>query len=160
MSNPAAQRRTEQRDGTTWIWLDSSEWLTLAREVRADGFVRCEWLTAVHNGAESFTVTACVSRDGIDQTIFCTTIEATINSLTEIWPNVEFHEREVRQMFGIQFINLNNPNSAFNAPLPGLPLRRDFALTPRVNQPWPGQVDPDKVKKPKLPPGVSQEWIQ
>lgn len=160
MNNPPVQRRTEQRDNTTWIWVDSSEWLNLAHELLADGYVRCEWLTAVHNGAENFTITLCLSRDGINQAIVSTSIESTVNSLTPIWPNVEFHEREVRQMFGIEFTNLNNSNPALNAPLTGFPLRRDFALTPRITQPWPGQVDPEKAKKQKLPPGVSQEWIQ
>jgi NADH:ubiquinone oxidoreductase subunit C len=43
----------------------------------------------------------------------CVTLEtehAQINSLTTLIPGAEFYEREVREMFGVEFVGLTNPS--------------------------------------------------
>jgi NADH-quinone oxidoreductase subunit C len=80
--------------------------------------------------------------------------------LIEVYPNVDFHEREVAQLFGVEFIGNKNSALAFEIDLTGFPLRRDFALATRADTQWPGAVEPDETAKrrPSLPPGVLPEW--
>jgi NADH-quinone oxidoreductase subunit C len=92
--------------------------------------------------------------------ILATQIVESIDSLTAIYSSVSFHEREVRQMFGVHFIGNEDATPAFEIELSGFPLRRDFALATRADTSWPGAVEPDETAKrrPSLPPGVLPEW--
>ena len=125
------------------------------------GLVRCEWLTATHNGGDSFEISLMLSNEDLTESfILSTDIDASLESLIEIYPSVDFHEREVAQMFGVDFIGNNNSAPAFEIELMGFPLRRDFALATRADTQWPGAVEPDETAKrrPSLPPGVLPEW--
>jgi NADH-quinone oxidoreductase subunit C len=125
------------------------------------GLVRCEWLTATHNGGDSFEISLMISNEDLSESmILSTDVEASLESLIEIYPSVEFHEREVAQMFGVYFIGSNNSAPAFEIELTGFPLRRDFALATRADTEWPGAVEPDEnaKRRPSLPPGVLPEW--
>lgn len=146
---------------TTIQNIDKSEWLTQAKEMKQRGLVRCEWLTATHNGGDSFEIALMLSNEDLtERLILSTDIEAKIESLTEIYPTLDFHEREVAQMFGVKFIGNENSAPAFEIELSGFPLRRDFALKSRADTQWPGAVEPDETAKrrPSLPPGVLPEW--
>jgi NADH:ubiquinone oxidoreductase subunit C len=100
------------------------------------------------------------NEDLTESLILSTDIEASIESLIEIYPNVDFHEREVSQMFGVEFIGNRIFAPAFEIELTGFPLRRDFALKARAETQWPGAVEPDETAKrrPSFPPGVLPEW--
>jgi NADH-quinone oxidoreductase subunit C len=68
--------------------------------------------------------------------------DAAIDSLVPLFAGAEWHEREARDMFGIDFPG--NPNLV-NIYLPdefvGNPLLKSFPLLSRDVKPWPGQVD-------------------
>lgn len=141
--------------------VNASDWQTQAAEMKKLGLVRCEWLTATHNGGDSFEISLMLSNEDLsDSLILVTQIESSIDSLCEIFPSVDFHEREVAQMFGVTFKGLDQMAPAFEIELSGYPLRRDFALTTRADTSWPGAVEPDETAKrrPTLPPGVLPEW--
>lgn len=154
--------RSEERSGSNWLWIDARHWVDCAGWLKDQGLVRCEWLTAAHEADNQFQVTLCVS-DVLsnEKVLVLTQVENEIESLEQIYPVVQFHEREVRQMLGLEFLNTSNNSPAFNADFVGHPLRRDFALTERTEHEWPGQVDPEKATKrrPALAPGVRQEWL-
>jgi NADH-quinone oxidoreductase subunit C len=146
---------------TTQQKVDKSAWLNQAADMKQRGLVRCEWLTATHNGGDSFEISLMISNEDLTESmILSTDIEASLESLIEIYPSVDFHEREVAQMFGVEFIGNNNSAPAFEIELTGFPLRRDFALATRADTQWPGAVEPDETAKrrPSLPPGVLPEW--
>lgn len=146
---------------TTQEKVNSSNWRNQASELRGRGFVRCEWLTATHNGGEAFEISLMLSNQDLSESLILTTeIESTIESLVHIFPNVSFHEREVSQMFGVKFIGNDDDSLAFEIELSGHPLRRDFALATRADAQWPGAVEPDEnaKRRPSLPPGVLPEW--
>ena len=146
---------------TTQQKVDKSVWLNQAADMKQRGLVRCEWLTATHNGGNSFEISLMISNEDLTESaILSTDIEASLESLIEIYPSVDFHEREVAQMFGVEFIGNNNSAPAFEIELTGFPLRRDFALATRADTQWPGAVEPDETAKrrPSLPPGVLPEW--
>ena len=127
------------------------------------GLIRCEWLTATHNKGNSFEISLMLSnQDLTDSWILSTHIQASIDSLIDVYPSVDFHEREVAQMFGVEFIGNKNSAPAFEIELTGFPLRRDFTLAHRADTQWPGAVEPDEnaKRRPSLPPGVFPEWIR
>ena len=146
---------------TTFQDVDESEWQAQAAEMKQKGFVRCEWLTATHNGGDSFEVSLMLSKEDVSEhMILSTKTEGSIASVSDVYPAVEFHEREVVQMFGLEFVGLKNASPAFEIDLADFPLRRDFALAIRANTQWPGAVEPDEnvKRRPSLPPGVLPEW--
>jgi NADH-quinone oxidoreductase subunit C len=146
---------------TTQQKVDKSVWLNQAADMKNRGLIRCEWLTATHNGGDSFEISLMLSNEDLTESmILSTDIEASLESLIEVYPNVDFHEREVAQLFGVEFIGNKNSALAFEIELTGFPLRRDFALATRADTQWPGAVEPDETAKrrPSLPPGVLPEW--
>ena len=146
---------------TTLQNIESSQWQAQAREMKQKGFVRCEWLTATHNGGDAFEISLMLSNEDLSENlILVTEIKANIDSLVDVFSNVGFHEREVAQMFGVEFIGSNDTSPAFEIELSGFPLRRDFALATRADTEWPGAVEPDEnaKRRPSLPPGVLPEW--
>jgi len=146
---------------TTIQKIDKSEWQAQAAEMKQRGLVRCEWLTATHNGGESFEISLMLSNEDLTKSLILSTdIEVSIESLIDVYPSADFHEREVSQMFGVEFIGNRNSAPAFEIELSGFPLRRDFALKTRADAQWPGAVEPDETAKrrPALPPGVLPEW--
>lgn len=154
--------RLENRSDAIWIWIDVDNWLDCANWLKAQQFVRCEWLTAAHLSDDLFQITMCASDELVQQKIVVvSSADKEVASLELIYPGAKFHEREVKQMLGLNFINASDDAQAFNADFGGHPLRRDFALTERTEHEWPGQVDPEKATKrrPALAPGVRQEWL-
>lgn len=146
---------------TTLQNVESSQWQAQATEMKQKGFVRCEWLTATHNGGDAFEISLMLSSEDLTESLILTTeIDTSIESLTNVYSGVSFHEREVAQMFGVEFIGNNDSRPAFEIELPGFPLRRDFALATRADTDWPGAVEPNETAKrrPSLPPGVLPEW--
>ena len=146
---------------TEIVSVTKSEWVNKATEMKQRGFVRCEWLTATHNGGNSFDISLMVSDEELSESrILTTQIESSIESLTGIYSSVGFHEREVTQMFGVEFLGNPDTAPAFEIELSGFPLRRDFALATRTDAQWPGAVEPDEnaKRRPSLPPGVLPEW--
>jgi NADH-quinone oxidoreductase subunit C len=141
--------------------VDKSVWQSQAADMKQRGLVRCEWLTATHNGGDSFEISLMVSNEDLTENLILSTeIESSIESLIDIYPSVDFHEREVAQMFGVQFLGNSNSDLAFEIEVSGFPLRRDFALASRTDAQWPGAVEPDEnaKRRPSLPPGVLPEW--
>ena len=145
----------------TQVDIQPAAWLNNAQQLKAAGFTRCEWLTASHNGGESFTVTLCVAKaDLSERALFSSAVNTIVESLISVYSSVAFHEREVAQMFGLTFSGHDTSELAFETEFAGFPLRRDFALASRVDTEWPGAVEPDEnaTRRPALPPGIFPEW--
>jgi NADH-quinone oxidoreductase subunit C len=146
---------------TTQQTVDKSKWQSQAAKLKQTGFIRCEWLTATHNGEDSFEISLMLSKEDLSESVILSTrAEVSIESISEIYPVADFHEREVAQMFGFEFIGQKDSTPAFEIELSGFPLRRDFALATRADTEWPGAVEPDEnaKRRPSLPPGVLPEW--
>ena len=67
---------------------------------------------------------------------------AVIDSVSDVYPGANWHEREAAEMFGIDFSGHPDLEKLY---LPeafeGYPLRKSFALLSRDVKPWPGKVD-------------------
>ena len=153
--------KDDVHDGTRRIEVGVNQWHALHNELKADGFSRLEWLTAVHNLNDDFELISMVATENLAERIVVTSACTSDGTATicDVFPVAQFHEQEVRQLLGINFAGLTD-GLAFDAPIDGQPLRRDFALQERVVKPWPGAVEPDASarRRPALPPGVFTEW--
>lgn len=149
------------QDGSRRIEVTIDKWQAIHTELQSAGFVRLDWLTAVHNLGDDFEVVSMLGTTDMSERIIVSVASSSsgLESLSQIFPVADFHENEVRQMFGIQFSGLPE-GDAFDAQFDGHPLRRDFALHERAEKPWPGAVEPDvnARRRPSLPPGVFAEW--
>ena len=59
-----------------------------------------------------------------------------------VFAGANWHEREAREMFGINFVGHPHPvNIYLPGAFEGYPLRKDFPLLARHVKPWPGIVD-------------------
>lgn len=80
--------------------------------------------------------------------------ELSIHSWTGEYPGADWHEREVWEMFGIDF---EGHPGLRNIYLPtnfeGHPLRKDYPLLTRLVKPWPGIVDVEPMPEVDEPEG-------
>jgi NADH-quinone oxidoreductase subunit C len=147
---------------TSFESISAAEWKSKLAAQKSMGFTRFEWLTATHNLGIEFEVSARLARPDLSEAMIlsCLIECAELESVTEVFPIADFHEREVRQMFGINFLGNENSRLAFETDFQGFPLRRDFALDTRIETQWPGAVEPDESarRRPALAPGVFAEW--
>jgi len=147
---------------TEFLKIDASGWVTEIATLKDRDFIRCEWLTAVHNLENNFEVSARFATSDLSQSVIISTniSDGEIDSIATLFPIADFHEREVAQMFGIKFRSNDTSRLAFETDFGGNPLRRDFALAKRATTIWPGAVEPDETarRRPTLPPGVFEEW--
>jgi NADH-quinone oxidoreductase subunit C len=147
---------------TARIYVGREKWLSTIRRARdEEGLDFFSWLTAVDwsrevtvgEGAEDadaleerFDVMCRLSStENADAAHFVAVVpkdDAAIDSLVPLFAGAEWHEREARDMFGIDFPG--NPNLV-NIYLPdefvGNPLLKSFPLLSRDVKPWPGAVD-------------------
>nr|WP_244305656.1 NADH-quinone oxidoreductase subunit C [Kitasatospora cheerisanensis] len=151
-------------------WIEA---LTAARDRLGLAFL--DWLSAVDELAEGFTVCAHLAAVGepgtVRRLLLRTRIprdKAALPTAVEVYAGAAWHERETREMFGIEFAGHPYPATLL---LPdgfeGHPLRKDFVLAARVAKDWPGAKEPGEsdhgggpARRKMLPAGVPDpnEW--
>ena len=159
----------EFRDGfdELCVTVHLEDWLaavTVARdELKLTYF---DWLSAIDNGGDGFTVVLHVFRtNDASRLLLQTTVSAeqpTVHSITSVYRGASWHERETHEMFGIDFAG-----HPYLVPLllpdgfEGHPLRKDFVLASRAAKAWPGAKEPGEsdasgppTRRKILPPGV------
>lgn len=68
--------------------------------------------------------------------------DLSVATWSTVFAGADWHEREAREMFGIEFVGHPNPvNMYLPTGFVGHPLRKDFPLLSRRVRPWPGIVD-------------------
>lgn len=147
---------------TARIYVDREKWLPTIRRARdEEGLDFFSWLAGIDWSREVKVGEPAEDADALEERfeVMCRLSstenanaahfvarlpkdDASIDSLVPLFAGAEWHERETRDMFGIDFPG--NPNLV-NIYLPdqfvGHPLRKDFALLTREVKPWPGDVD-------------------
>ncbi|MFT7475950.1 MAG: NADH-quinone oxidoreductase subunit C [Verrucomicrobiales bacterium] len=72
--------------------------------------------------------------------------DLSLNTWIPVYPGANWHEREAREMFGIDFTGHPNPRHLYlPGAFEGFPMRKDFALLARRIKPWPGIVDVEQM---------------
>ncbi|MCQ3804168.1 MAG: NADH-quinone oxidoreductase subunit C [bacterium] len=149
---------------TAKVGVSADRWTQTLRIARDDlGLGFFSWLSAIHwtndpqvgdslsqEVTERFELLCAVSDvTSGELVVFSTDLEATaptVDSLIEIYPGADWHEREAREMFGITFVGHPCPENLY---LPnefaGNPLLKSFPLLSREVKPWPGDVDVEEM---------------
>lgn len=149
----------------SFVEVAPADWLATAQTLKSEDFgtlmavdristQRIELWLRTKAGHE---VMCAVPRDG----------SVLMDSLTSVWNEADWREREIHEMFGVNFNRAESQKPLFFAPdstlFHSFPLRRDVLLKSRNENEWPGTKDPaDASKSPSrrksLPVGVDPEW--
>ncbi|GAA0795112.1 NADH-quinone oxidoreductase subunit C [Spirilliplanes yamanashiensis] len=151
-----------------------AKWYRAVAGAREAGVLSCDffdWLSAVDELADGFSVVVHLwstrRRHGVLLRTRVPRDEPTLESVVELFPGADWHERETHEMFGIDFARHPGLRPLL---LPdgfeGHPLRKEFVLASRVVKAWPGAKEPGESEgtAPKRaavrPPGVPDpnEW--
>ena len=142
--------------GQLTIDLTPEAWVNAARLCKTDpnlDMAFFDWLTAVDRGEAGFEIVVhlysvrhrhevtfrCVAPGGREGASFPT--------LAGVYRGANWYEREVYDMFGVQFPDHPNllPRILTVENFEGWPLRKDFQLTSRNVKPWPGAKEPGEA---------------
>lgn len=129
-----------------------------------DGGAVLETLTVIDRG-EVLEVVAVV-RTSVGARTTGTSVPAdapALASLADVLPAARWLEREAAEMFGVTFTGHPDPRPLLLRDDPAVPpLRREAPLRERLAVTWPGArevSDGTRARRPALPPGVRQEWV-
>ena len=150
--------------GDVTVRAASEHWVDVLRLLRDEaGLEFFDWLSAVHEGDDGFTVYCHLYDPTTRRHVLVSTSlpadDPSIDSATEVFRGAAWHERETAEMFGIAVVGRRYPPRLLLAEeFEGHPLRKDFVLTARVSKSWPGAKEPGESGSPSRrkmqPPGV------
>ena len=84
----------------------------------------------------------------------------SIDTITDVYPGANWHEREAAEMFGIDFVGHPDLIKLY---LPdefeGHPLRKSYPLLSREVKPWPGKVDVEDMPENGAQPTTENPGI-
>ena len=141
-------------------------WLAAVEALPADGFDYFDWLGCVDEigrhdcfriilvvrnlaeGAEPRMLSCLVPRD-----------DPRIDSVRSVFAGAAWHEREVAELFGVEFVGGEHRRLLLNPGFEGTPLRKDEVLAARTGANWPGAKEPGESeispdRRRIVPPGV------
>lgn len=155
-------------------WVEA---LTLARDALDCTFF--DWLSAVDELTDGFRVVCHLAdhhTSGVEHLLIRTLVpreDPVVPSVVPVFAGARWHERETREMFGVDFADEAGERLALEPLLlpenfEGHPLRKDFVLASRVAKPWPGAKEPGESdhqtaapsRRRTRPPGVPEpeQW--
>jgi NADH-quinone oxidoreductase subunit C len=152
--------------------VDSSDWLETARDLHDTGFALMDFVTSVDRGARLEVIARVVNPDSkVGQVVstFISRDSAAISSWTAVYPGSGWHEREAREMFGIDFVGLVDSRPLLRrAALGEPPLLKSSVLVARAVREWPGAAEPkddgrrggNPSRRRQRPAGVPENFIK
>jgi NADH-quinone oxidoreductase subunit C len=149
-------------------------WWTALEVARDQGALGCDyfdWLSAVDELEGGFSVVAhlwsTARRHGVLIRARVPREAPSVESVVDLFPGADWHERETHEMFGIVFERHPGLRPLLLPPeFEGHPMRKEFVLASRVAKAWPGAKEPGESeagtakRAPMRPPGVPDpnEW--
>jgi NADH-quinone oxidoreductase subunit C len=147
--------------GTATIDVRPAQWVATAITLRDEAaFGYFDWLSAYDDGEAGLAVVvrawSVTRRVGILVRTRVPREGGVLATLIGVWAGAAWHERETREMFGIEFGGHDDLRPLL---LPdgfdGHPLRKEFVLASRVAKEWPGAKEPgESTPGRKRPLGV------
>ena len=106
-----------------------------------------DWLSAVDELEDGFSVIAHLystrRKHGLLLRTRVPREDPVVESVVELFPGADWHERETFEMFGITFARHPDLKPLLLPPgFEGHPLRKEFVLASRVAKAWPGAKEP------------------
>lgn len=125
-------------------WFD---WLGAVDELGRDDVIRIMLRVAPSPDADGVILETRIPRD-----------DPALDSVRSVWAGAAWHEREVRDFFGVEFTGGDNRPLLLRPGTVGHPLRKDSVLAARVVRDWPGAKDGGEgasgARRRMVPPGV------
>ena len=135
------------------------EWRQALQDAIVDGFSYLDLMTAIER--ESGVELVChLVRQADHRSRWVRTFVADPNprvpTSTDLLPAASWHEREVQEMFGVEFVGGSPVHLLLVDPPERPPLRKTELLTARQARPWPGEAEPGgrRARRRHVPPGV------
>jgi NADH-quinone oxidoreductase subunit C len=132
----------------------------LASAARA-GFTYLDVLAAIDRGEAVELVVHLVDVASGDQRLLTTLVptpQPSIDSVVDVFPGANWHEREAAELLGVRFVGHPDPRPLISrgegAPL----LLKATPLPARVETPWPGADDSASRRRGRTP-GVLDTWV-
>lgn len=162
--------------GTVKVYVARERWreaVTAARDEADLAFF--SWLSAVdwtnevvvgdppaEEVEERYEVMCAVSNITDGQIVILSTNvpkdDAVINSVMDIYPGADWHEREAAEMFELDFAGHPNLVKLYlTSDFSGHPLKKSYPLISREVKPWPGDVDVEDMPEKPASDGPSFE---
>lgn len=128
-------------------------WRETLSAARDDGYDVLDWLSAIDEDPQ-VRITACLLRSQVPGDWQLFHAAAPVASVADLFASAAWHERETAEMFGVVFEGHPDPRSLLLSEGAPAVLRKQSPLPARVQQPWPGAVDPAKPRRTQQPPGT------
>lgn len=142
----------------------AADWADAAAAARAEGHRWFDWLGAVDELGRSDAIRVVVraaphpDADGVRLETLVGRVGGELASLRAVWAGAAWHEREVRDFFGVAFAGGDDRPLLLRPDAAGHPLLADAVLAARVVRDWPGAKEPGDARaagrRRTVPPGV------
>jgi NADH:ubiquinone oxidoreductase subunit C len=121
------------------------DWLATVEVLRADGFDYFDWLGCVDEiGRRDCFRIVLVVRDLAQRAeprmlnCWLPRDDPRIETVSGVFAGAAWHEREVAELFGVEFVGGERRRLLLNPGFEGTPLRKDEVLAARTGMNWPG----------------------
>lgn len=145
--------------------VEAQQWSHRAQQVRDAGATFLDLLAGIDRIDEREIVLRVVDPGSGETHTLVTRVPAAdprVASLAGVWAGASWQEREISDLMGIAFEGHPDPRPLIvREPSGHPPLLKSTPLAERLATPWPGaaEVQERKRRRPSLPPGVRQEWV-
>lgn len=145
--------------------VEPEAWHGAVRVALGEGHTWFDWLGAVDEIGRADAIRVIVrlapspDADGVRLEVLTSgRVEPQLASIAGLVPGAAWHEREVRDFFGVDFTGGDHRPLLLRGGAVGHPLLRDAVLAARVARPWPGAREPGDPgaagRRRMVPPGV------
>ena len=147
------------------------DWLAAVEALKRDGFDYFDWLGCVDEigRRECFRIVLVVRNlgGGAEPRMLSCSLprdHPRIASVAAVFAGAAWHEREVSELFGVDFLGGERRRLLLSPDFEGTPLRKDEVLAARTGMDWPGAKEPgesDAVpgRRRMVPPGVPEPAV-
>jgi NADH-quinone oxidoreductase subunit C len=152
------------------IAVDAAAWRDVVRGAQADGYTFFEWLGCVDEiGRGGLRVVVALRNLATDQAprLIGTELpreDPRLDSIRDVFAGAAWHEREVAELFGVEFVGGDRRRLLLPADFDGTPMRKDVVLAARTGLTWPGAKEPGETaaspgRRRMVPPGVPDSAV-
>ena len=152
------------------IAVDAAAWREAVTAAQADGNTFFEWLGCVDEiGRGGLRVLVALRNLAtVDEPLLIGTElprdRPRLDSIRDLFAGAAWHEREVAELFGVEFVGGDRRRLLLPADFDGTPMRKDAVLAARTALTWPGAKEPGETaaspsRRRMVPPGVPDSAV-
>jgi NADH-quinone oxidoreductase subunit C len=149
----------------------TEEWVAAVESAKADGFNYFDWLGCVDEigRRDCFRIVLVLrnlAQGAAPRMLSCSLPRDAprIDTVSGLFAGAAWHEREVAELFGVEFLGGERRRLLLNPEFEGTPLRKDEVLAARTAMNWPGAKEPGEAdfsasRRRMVPPGVPEPAV-